>query len=38
VLVAPLLPFLLKTHDNPGGIDQSVFDGITARIAADRPR
>ena len=37
VLVAPLLPFLLKTNDNPDGIDQSVFDGITARIAADRP-
>src|SRR5260370_17202730 len=36
-LVAPLLPFLLKTDDNPDGIDRSVFDGITARIAADRP-
>jgi non-heme chloroperoxidase len=37
VLVAPLLPFLLKTGDNPGGIDQRVFDRIAARIAADRP-
>jgi len=37
VLVAPLPPFLLKTGDNPGGIDRSVFDAITARIAADRP-
>jgi non-heme chloroperoxidase len=37
VLVAPLPPFLLQTHDNPGGIDRSVFDGLTARIAADRP-
>jgi non-heme chloroperoxidase len=37
VLVAPLLPFLLKTDDSPEGIDRSVFDGITARIAADRP-
>jgi non-heme chloroperoxidase len=37
VLVAPLLPFLLKTHNNPEGIDRSVFDGIAARIAADRP-
>jgi non-heme chloroperoxidase len=37
VLVAPLLPFLLKTHDNSDGIDRSVFDGMTARIAADRP-
>ncbi len=37
VLIAPLVPFLLKTNDNRGGIDRSVFDGITARIAADRP-
>jgi non-heme chloroperoxidase len=37
VLVAPLLPFLLKTDDNSEGIDRSVFDGLTARIAADRP-
>ena len=37
VLVAPLLPFLLKTDDSPEGIDRSVFDGITACIAADRP-
>ena len=37
VLVAPLLPFLLKTPGNPGGIDRSVFDRLTARIAADRP-
>jgi non-heme chloroperoxidase len=37
VLVAPLLPFLLKTNDSPDGIDRSVFDGLTARIAADRP-
>jgi non-heme chloroperoxidase len=36
-LVAPLLPFLLKTDDSPDGIDRSVFDGMTARIAADRP-
>jgi non-heme chloroperoxidase len=37
VLVAPLLPFLLKTDDNSQGIDRSVFDGIMARISADRP-
>ena len=36
-LVAPLLPSLLKTVDSPEGIDRRVFDGITARIAADRP-
>jgi non-heme chloroperoxidase len=37
VLIAPMLPFLLKTPDNPDGIDRSVIDDITARIAADRP-
>jgi non-heme chloroperoxidase len=37
VLVAPLLPFLLKTPDNPDGIDRRVLNDITARIAADRP-
>jgi len=37
VLVTPLLPFLLKTHDNPDGIERSVFDSLTARISADRP-
>jgi non-heme chloroperoxidase len=37
VLIAPVPPFLLKTDDNQEGIDRSVFDGIMARIAADRP-
>jgi non-heme chloroperoxidase len=37
VLIAPLLPFLLKTSDSPDGIDRTVFDGVQARIAADRP-
>jgi non-heme chloroperoxidase len=37
VLISPLLPFLLKTNDNPDGIDRSVLDAITARIGADRP-
>jgi non-heme chloroperoxidase len=37
VLVAPLLPFLLKTDDSPEGIDRSVFERLAARIAADRP-
>jgi non-heme chloroperoxidase len=30
-------PFLLKTADNPEGVDQSVFDGIKAAVVADRP-
>lgn len=29
-------PFLLKTDDNPGGVDGSVFEGIKQGIAADR--
>jgi non-heme chloroperoxidase len=37
VLIAPLVPFLVKTSDNRDGIDRRVFDAITARIAADRP-
>src|SRR5216684_7455404 len=34
--VASIPPFLLKTPDNPGGMDGGVFDGIKAGIAADR--
>ena len=36
-LLGPLPPFLLKTNDNPEGVDKSVFDGIMAAIVADRP-
>ena len=37
VLIAPTTPFLLKTSDNPAGIDQAVFDGLVARLSGDRP-
>lgn len=37
VLMAPIPPFLLKTDDNPEGVDQGVFDGIMQSIVADRP-
>ncbi len=37
VLMGAIPPFLLKTSDNPGGVDQSVFDGIKAAVIADRP-
>jgi len=30
-------PFLLKTSDNPEGVDGSVFDGMKKAIKADRP-
>ena len=35
--MAAIPPFLLKTADNPEGVDQSVFDGIQKAIVADRP-
>jgi non-heme chloroperoxidase len=36
VLISPFQPFLLKTKDNPTGIDKSVFDGIQETILEDR--
>ena len=35
-LLAPIPPFLLKTSDNPTGVDGKVFDGIMDQIRADR--
>jgi len=37
VFIASVPPFLLKTADNPEGIDGSVFEGIKKAIIADRP-
>jgi non-heme chloroperoxidase len=37
VLIGAIPPFLLKTDDNPNGVDRTVFDGIKAAIAFDRP-
>jgi pimeloyl-ACP methyl ester carboxylesterase len=37
VFMAAIPPFLLKTADNPAGVDGSVFEGIKKAIAADRP-
>ena len=36
VFISAVPPFLLKTPDNPGGVDGSIFDGIKKAIAADR--
>lgn len=36
VIVSGIPPFLLKTPDNPEGIDESVFKGIENAAAADR--
>jgi non-heme chloroperoxidase len=35
-IISGVPPFLLKTPDNPEGVDKSVFDGILAFIAKDR--
>ena len=37
VFIAAVPPFLLKTTDNPEGVDGGIFDGIKKAIAADRP-
>ena len=37
VLVSAIAPFMLKTEDNPEGIDESVFDGFQQAILEDRP-
>jgi len=37
VFMAAIPPFLLKTPDNPAGVDGGVFEGIKKAIAADRP-
>lgn len=36
VFMAAVPPFLLKTPDNPGGVDISLFDGIKKGITTDR--
>src|SRR4051795_1277132 len=36
MLFGAIPPFLLKTDDNPEGVDGSVFDGIKAAIVKDR--
>jgi pimeloyl-ACP methyl ester carboxylesterase len=37
VFISSIPPFLLKTSDNPDGVDGSVFDGIKKAIVDDRP-
>jgi non-heme chloroperoxidase len=36
VIIGGVPPFLLKTADNPEGVESSVFDGIQKAVAADR--
>jgi len=37
VFISAIPPFLLKTSENPEGVDGSVFDGVMESIIADRP-
>jgi non-heme chloroperoxidase len=37
VMIGTLGPWLVKTADNPEGVDASVFEGIKAAIRQDRP-
>ena len=37
VFISSIPPFLLKTSDNPDGVDGAVFEGIKKAIVADRP-
>jgi non-heme chloroperoxidase len=36
VIISGVPPFLLKTADNPEGLDGSVFEGLQKAVAADR--
>jgi non-heme chloroperoxidase len=36
VIISGVPPFLLKTSDNPEGVDGSVFEGIQKAVVADR--
>jgi non-heme chloroperoxidase len=36
VFISSVPPFLLKTPDNPEGLDASIFEGLKKTIAADR--
>lgn len=35
-LIGSIVPYMLRTDDNPEGVDQSVFDDITASLKKDR--
>lgn len=37
-LIASVVPYMLKTDDNPNGTDQSVFDDMTAQMKEDRAK
>jgi pimeloyl-ACP methyl ester carboxylesterase len=38
VMLAPTLPFLMKTEDNPTGVDKSAFEALRASWLRDYPK
>ena len=38
ILVSSVLPFRLKTHDNPAGTEQAAFDKTALALNEDRPK
>ena len=38
ILINTITPFILKTDDNPEGIDQSIFDTMIKALEFDRPQ
>src|SRR6202049_4858040 len=38
VMMSAIPPLMLKTEKNPGGLPLSVFDGLRAQLAANRPQ
>ena len=38
VLISSVVPYMLKTPDNPSGVEQAVFDQMTAGIKEDRAK
>ncbi len=37
-LISSIVPFMLKTPDNPDGVEQSVFDGMASQMKSDRAK
>ena len=37
-LVSSIIPFMLKTDDNPEGVPQAQFDGFESQLRDDRPK
>lgn len=37
VLISTVLPYMLKTEDNPNGVGQMEFDGMAKKMKEDRP-